>query len=113
MSVVGAGPYDVQATLDGLVDLMHKEQPILAALVGSGFLRFLGSSVRREIRRALLRELLPDDADVVYDTHFLDSFLADDKRAIAQDNSVFDWRPQVPVTLFHGRARSHRALRQF
>ncbi|MFT5934592.1 MAG: pimeloyl-ACP methyl ester carboxylesterase [Hydrogenophaga sp.] len=104
MSVVGAGPYDVQATLDGLMDLVRKEQPILGALVDPGFLRFLGSSVRRDIRRALLRELLPDDADVVYDARFLDSFLADDKRAIAQDNSVYDWRPQVPVTLFHGRA---------
>ena len=103
MSVVGSGPYDVQATLDGLIDLVRKEQPILGALIDPGFLRLLGSSVRRDIRRALLRELLPDDADVVYDTRFLDSFLADDKRAIAQDNSVFDWRPQVPVVLFHGR----------
>lgn len=103
MSVVGGGPYDVQATLDGLIDLVRKEQPILGALIDPGFLRFLGSSVRRDIRRALLRELLPDDADVVYDTRFLDSFLADDKRAIAQDQSVYDWRPQVPVVLFHGR----------
>jgi pimeloyl-ACP methyl ester carboxylesterase len=103
MSVVGGGPYDVQATLHGLIDLVRKEQPILGALIDPGFLRFLGSSVRRDIRRALLRELLPDDADVVYDTRFLDSFLADDKRAVAQDNSVFDWRPQVPVVLFHGR----------
>jgi len=103
MSVVGGGPYDVQATLDGLVDLVRKEQPVLGALIDPGVLRLLGSSVRRDIRRALLRELLPDDADVVYDTRFLDSFLADDKRAIAQDNSVFDWRPQVPVVLFHGR----------
>jgi pimeloyl-ACP methyl ester carboxylesterase len=104
MSVVGAGPYDVQATLDGLVDSVRDEQPVLGALIDPGFLRFLGGSVQREVRRALLRELLPDDADVVYDTRFLNSFFADDTRAIARDNSVFDWRPQVPVVMFHGRA---------
>lgn len=104
LSVVGAGPYDVQATLDGIVDLVRDEQPVLGALIDPGFLRFLGGSVQREVRRALLRELLPDDADVVYDTRFLNSFFADDKAAIARDNSVHDWRPQVPVVLFHGRA---------
>jgi fermentation-respiration switch protein FrsA (DUF1100 family) len=41
---------------------------------------------------------------VVYDTRFLDRFFADDTRAIAQNfSSVYDWRPQVPVPLFHGR----------
>ena len=55
------------------------------------------------MRRAVLRELLPDDADVAFDTRFLDSFFADDTRAIEQNNSVYDWRPQVPVPLFHGR----------
>lgn len=104
MSVVGGGPYDVQATLDGLVDLVRKEQSVLGALIDPGFLRLLGGSVQREVRRALLRELLPDDADVVYDTRFFNSFFADDTRAIARDNSVFDWRPQVPVVMFHGRA---------
>lgn len=104
LSVVGAGPYDVQATLDGLVDLVRDEEPVLGALIDPGFLRFLGGSVQREVRRALLRQLLPDDADVVYDTRFLNSFFADDTRAIARDNSVYDWRPQLPVVLFHGRA---------
>ena len=103
MAVAGAGPYDVQATLDGLIDLVRKEQPILGALIDPGFLRYLGGSVRREVRRALLRALLPDDADVVYDTRFIDVFLADDKNTIAQNHSVYDWRPDVPVVMFHGR----------
>ena len=55
------------------------------------------------MRRVVLRALVPDDADVVYDTRFLDSFFADDTRAIAQNNSVYDWRPQVAVPLYHGR----------
>ncbi len=103
MSVTGGGPYDVQATLDGLIDIVRDKQPVLGALINPGFLRYLGGSAQREVRRALLRELLPDDADVVYDTRFLDNFFADDTNAIAQDSSVYDWRPQVPVALFHGR----------
>ena len=103
MAVVGAGPYDVQTTLDGLIDLVRDKQPVLGALINPGFLRYLGGSVQREVRRAVLNQLIPDDADVVYDTRFLDSFFADDTRAIAQNSSVYDWRPQVPVPMFHGR----------
>lgn len=103
MTVVGAGPYDVQTTLDGLIDLVRDKQPLLGALINPGFLRYLGGSTQREVRRAVLRELLPDDADVVYDTRFLDNFFADDTLAIAQNSSVYDWRPQVPVLMFHGR----------
>lgn len=103
MAVVGGGPYDVQATLDGLIDIVRDKNRVLGALISPGFLRYLGGSVQREVRRALLRELLPDDADVVYGTRFLDSFLADDTATIASDSSVFDWLPTVPVALFHGR----------
>jgi dienelactone hydrolase len=103
MAVAGAGPYDVQTTLDSLIAVVSAKQPLLGALINPGFLRFLGSSVKSEVRRAVLSQLIPGDADVVYDTRFLDSFFADDSRAIAQDSSVYDWRPQVPVALFHGR----------
>lgn len=103
MAVVGAGPYDVQTTLDGLIDVVRDKQPLLGALINPGFLRYLGGSVQREVRRAVLGQLIPGDADVVYDTRFLDSFFADDTRAIAQSSSVHDWRPQVPVAMFHGR----------
>lgn len=103
MTVVGAGPYDVQSTLDGLIDVVKDKQPVVGALINPGFLRYLGGSAQREVRRAVLRGLLPDDADVAYDTRFLDSFFADDTRAILQDSSVYDWRPQVPVALFHSR----------
>lgn len=103
MAVVGAGPYDVQTTLDGLINLVRSKQPVLGALINPGFLRNLGGNVQREVRRAVLRELIPDDADVVYDTRFLDRFFADDTRAIARDFSVSDWRPQVAVPMFHGR----------
>jgi pimeloyl-ACP methyl ester carboxylesterase len=101
--VAGGGPYDVQATLDGLLELVRDENPVLGALIDPGLLRYLGSSLREEVREELLKHLLPDDADVVLDTRFIDRYLADDKPAIAQQSSVHDWRPAAPVRLFHGR----------
>ncbi len=103
MVVVGAGPYNVQATLDGLVDVVRQEQPVIGALIDPGFLRYLGGSVQREVRRLLLRALLPEDADVSFDNQFIDNFLADDVRTVARVSSVYDWKPQVPVRLYHGR----------
>lgn len=101
--VTGAGPYDVQATMDGLVRLVRDENKLIGAVINPGFLRYLGGSIQRELRRQLLKQLLPDDADVVIDTQFIDRFLADDVRAIAQDSSVYDWKPEVPLFLYHGR----------
>lgn len=103
MVVAGAGPYDVQATMDGLVGIVRAEQPVIGALISPGLLRNLGGTVRREVRRLLLRALIPGDADVDYDTRFIDSYLADDVRAIANVSSVYDWKPNVPVRLYHGR----------
>ncbi len=103
MEVSGAGPYNVQVTLDGLLDLVRAEQPVLGALLNPGLLRFLSTSARSQIRSELLKHLLPQDADVVFDTRFIDNYLADDVRAIAQLSSVHDWKPNLPVRLFHGR----------
>ena len=47
--------------------------------------------------------MLPQDADVVFDTSFIDNYLADDVQAIAQLSSVHDWKPNLPVRMFHGR----------
>ncbi|WP_370627878.1 alpha/beta hydrolase family protein [Acidovorax sp. sif0715] len=103
MVVPGAGPYNVQTTMDGLVDLVRQEQPVIGALINPGFLRYLGGSVQREVRRLLLRALIPGDADVAYDTRFIDHFLADDVQALASASNVYDWKPNVPVRLYHGR----------
>jgi pimeloyl-ACP methyl ester carboxylesterase len=103
MVVPGAGPYDVQATMDGLLDIVRDEYPVLGSLINPGFLSQLGGSVQREVRRALVRALIPEDADVAYDTRFIDWYLADDTRLIAEYASVYDWVPTVPVRFFHGR----------
>jgi pimeloyl-ACP methyl ester carboxylesterase len=102
-SMPGAGPYDVGVTLDELLRRVRAEQPVLGALINPGLLRFLGSTVRDEVRRALLRLLVPSDADVTYQADVLDRYLADDSAAIVRDSNVGDWAPQVPVYLFHGR----------
>ena len=101
--VPGAGPYNVQVTLDSLIDLVRQENRLLGGLISPGFLRYMGATTQREVRRALLRELTPDGADAVIDGKFLDNFLADDIDAIARVSNVHDWRPQLPVTLYHGR----------
>ncbi len=102
-AVPGAGPYNVQVTLDSLINIVRKENSLVGALINPGFLRYLGGSAQREVRRALLRELLPDDADTVIDPLFLDNFLADNVAATARISNVHDWRPQAPVYLYHGR----------
>jgi fermentation-respiration switch protein FrsA (DUF1100 family) len=101
--VPGAGPYHLAATLDALLEQIRDDNPVLAALIDPGFLRHLGSSVRAEVRRALVRKLLPGDADVAFDTRFIDAYLDDDRSRIEQQSNVHDWRPALPVRLFHGR----------
>ena len=101
--VPGAGPYNVQVTLNSLIDVVRQENRLLGGLISPGFLRNLGGPTQREVRRALLRELMPEDADTVLDGQFLDNFLADDVSTTARVSNVHDWRPQVPVYLYHGR----------
>jgi fermentation-respiration switch protein FrsA (DUF1100 family) len=47
--------------------------------------------------------VIPDDADVTFQSTFLDNFLADDTSAIERASNVHDWKPEAPVRLFHGR----------
>ena len=103
MVVPGAGPYNVQATLDSLIDIVRDKNKVLGALIQPGFLKKLGGSAQREVRRALLKELIPDDADTSIDALFLDNFLSDDVKATDRLSNVHNWRPQVPVYLYHGR----------
>ncbi len=102
-SFPGAGPYDLQVTLDKLLDRVRDENRVVGALISPGFLRYLGSTVRNEVRRLLVRLLIPDDADVVFQTTVIDQFLADDTAGLARDASVHQWAPQRPVWLYHGR----------
>lgn len=103
-SLPAAGPYDLQVTLDSLLERVRDEYPAVAWMLQPGTLKYLGSTVRAEIRRALLRQLIPDDADVRYDARFLDTYLADDRDTLQQASSVhWGWTPSTPVYLYHGR----------
>ena len=103
-AVPGAGPYDVQQTLDGQLDRVRKLFPPLGVLLDPGRLSGAPQSVRDEVRRLLLRQMVPEDGDVRYQTLFLDRYIADDKAAIAAEHSVhLGWAPSVPVYLFHGQ----------
>jgi pimeloyl-ACP methyl ester carboxylesterase len=102
-SAPGGGPLDVGSTLDELLRRVRDEVPFLAALVNPDLLQYLGSSLRRRVRDEMLRRVMPEDSDVVFDGRFLDLFLDNDRRAINREADVHDWRPDRPVRLFHGR----------
>lgn len=103
-AVPGGGPYDVLETLDEQLRRVKDTAPWLAPFLKPGNLKHLGSRIRNEIRRALVKQMVPDDADVRYQTLFIDRYLADDRAAIAAEHSVhLDWTPTAPVYLFHGR----------
>jgi pimeloyl-ACP methyl ester carboxylesterase len=102
-AVPGAGPYHLGVTMDELLRRVKDEYPVLGALISPGFLKNLGSSVRKEVRRLLLRGIVPDDADVSFQSTFLDTYMADDEAAMERQSNVHDWRPDAPVALFHGR----------
>lgn len=102
-SAPGAGPLDVGAMFDELLRRVRSENRMLAWLIDPDLLQYLGSSLRRQVRDELLKRLLPDETDVVFQTTFIDNFLANDRGAISRDSDVHDWRPATPVRLFHGR----------
>ncbi len=103
-SLPAAGPYDLQATLDAQLQRVREERPDIAWLLRPGTLRHLGSSVRAEVRRLLMRALVPGDSDVDYDGRFIDLYLADDQQGLKEFSSVdWGWTPSAPVFLFHGR----------
>lgn len=102
-TVAGSGPYHVGVTMDVLLRRIKDENLLLGALINPGFLRHLGESVRNEVRRQLVKALIPDDADVSFQTVFIDNFLADDEAAMDRMSNVHDWAPQRPMRMFHGR----------
>ncbi|WP_088285293.1 S9 family peptidase [Ideonella sp. A 288] len=102
-SVAGAGPLDVTLTLNTLLERVRRDNPLIAGLISPGLLRNLGSTVRAEVRRQLVRAAVPDDADVRVQADFIDRYLADDTAALDRDSNVHDWAPAAPLWLFHGR----------
>lgn len=101
--VPGAGPYHVGVALDELLRRVCEQNPLLGTLVSPGLLRHLSPTVRREVRDALLKEVVASDADVAFDATTIDLYLADDAAALERESNVHDWAPAAPTRLFHGR----------
>ena len=99
----GAGPYNVGLTLDEQLKVIRKAYPVLGALLNPGFLKYLSDADRNNVRDALLAQVQGKDSDVVFMPTFLDYFMSDDRASLDNFSSVYDWRPDVPVSLFHGR----------
>ncbi|GAA0406939.1 hypothetical protein GCM10009133_14440 [Cocleimonas flava] len=87
-AVMGAGPYNLNLALNELV-----EENLGFSIPTINLPGDLADGIVSIIESAFI----PQDADVGYETTFLDRFLENDR----QDN-VHDWKPNVPVTLFHG-----------
>lgn len=101
--IAGAGPYDVQAAMDQLLAIIRQEYPPLGQLLTPGLLKYLGDSDRHKVRDLLLALLVGVDINVTFSPTVIDNYLADDRSAIDTLSSVYDWAPQVPLDLFHGR----------
>lgn len=99
----GAGPYNVGLTIDEELKLVARAYPLLSVLLQPGFLKYLSDADRRNVRDRLLQEVLGDESDVSFMPNVIDSYMADDRAAIQSLSDVYDWRPEVPVSLFHGR----------
>ncbi len=87
-AVMGAGPYNLSLALNELV-----EENLGFSIPRIDIPGDLADAVIKIIELAFI----PDDADVTYETDFLDHFLTDDRQ-----DDVFEWKPLVPITLFHG-----------
>ena len=102
-SVAGAGPYHLGVTMTEQLRRVRQERPIVGTLFHPEVLKLVGASLRREARRLLIRHLVPRDADVRLQTSFIDHHFEGDHEAVERLSNVHDWKPEAPVSLFHGR----------
>lgn len=102
-AVPGSGPYHVSETMNVLLARVRDQNPLIGGLLSPGLLKNLGTTVRNEVRRQLVKALIPSDTDVILNTTFIDYFLADDNAALDRDSNVHDWAPAQRVDLLHGK----------
>lgn len=100
---IGAGPYSVMRTLNDMADAARAKNRVLGLLINPGLMKNLGANDRANVSKLLLSTVLGENADVVWDSTFLENFLNDDNAAIAALSDVYDWTPQSPISFFHGR----------
>jgi alpha-beta hydrolase superfamily lysophospholipase len=101
-SVAGGGPYDVGVTVSEQLQRIHTRAPLIGTLFKPEILEWMGRPLRREARRWLMRRLVPGHADVRLQASFLDHHFDGDQATIERLSNVHDWKPEAPVSLFHG-----------
>lgn len=89
--------------MDQLLAILRRDYAPLGQLLNPGFLKYLSDTDRRHARDLLMALSLGLDAEVTFTPTVIDNYLADDRSAIETFSDVFDWAPQIPVSLFHGR----------
>lgn len=103
-SVAGAGPYDLQYTLDELLNT----KALLAAAGGAlGLSRpAIAAKYPGKIDEAtvdlIMYILVPKESDVKFSKTFLMDWMANDY-ATMKANSVYEWQAKTPTRLTHGR----------
>lgn len=104
-AIPGAGPYDVKAALDGLLEQTVAKYPELQGIVTPENLSQLGDTTRKRLRQLMVLVLLHNNqGDVVFRVDGIDRYLAGDLDGLARYNSVhLGWAPTAPVYLFHGK----------
>jgi alpha-beta hydrolase superfamily lysophospholipase len=101
-SVAGGGPYDVGVTVREQLQRIKTRAPVIGTLFKPAILEWMGRPLRREARRWLMRRLVPAHADVRLQASFLDHHFDGDHATIERLSNVHDWKPEAPVSLFHG-----------
>lgn len=103
-SVAGAGPYDLQYTLDELLNT----KALLAAAGGALGLSRPAPAAKYpgKIDEAtvdlMMYILIPKESDIKFSKTFLMDWMANDY-ATMQRNSLYDWQAKTPTRLTHGR----------
>jgi fermentation-respiration switch protein FrsA (DUF1100 family) len=92
-SVPGGGPYDLTAALDKLVSDQGVDPSILP---------LLPEVIRNQIRNLVLADLLENGSDIRFQATFLDEYLAGDRADLDRYSNVYNWKPDIPVRLYHG-----------
>ena len=107
-TVAGAGPYDLQRTLEILFSSSNIKK-IIADAVGlrpanaqTAIAAKYPGTLDEVIVDLVMKALIPGDSDVKFDKKFLLDYMADDYETMAK-NSVYNWKALIPIRLTHGR----------
>ena len=102
-SVAGAGPYDLQYTLD---ELLNTKALLTAAGGALGFRPALAAKYPGKVDEAtvdlMMYILIPKESDIKFSKTFLMDWMANDY-ATMKNNSLLDWQAKTPTRLTHGR----------